>query len=965
MSMWINLFHRVSPRFSEGSAQAEPFHSTRPMAMKNIPVLVLFATLVATPFAASAKTPAPQEARAIARDAFIYGYPLVEGYKTLYKQAVDDKDPNYKAPFNAIGHSRTPATPEDKAIITPNSDTPYSYAWLDLRAEPVVISMPPVEKNRYYSAQLIDLQTFNFAYLGTRSFGNDGGDFLITGPGWKGTKPEGIKAVIPCETSLMYVLFRTQLFGPADLPAVHRIQDSYRVRPLSGWQGTTPPPAAPTVSWPALDPKMTEDATLFSYLNFLLQFCPPHPSEKTLAARFDQLGIAPGKPFDPASLDPAVSKAIREGIAEVWEIDFAAAMKRVNAGDLGSGDLFGTREFLKNNSLYRFVGAKLGIYGNSREEANYQPYFTDAEGKPMDTSKNSYQLHFAKGQLPPVNAFWSLTIYDGKNQLLVPNSLNRYLLNSTHLDSFKYDADGGLTLYISHQPPAKELENNWIPAPNGPVFGMLRLYLPQDAVFNGSWKSPKMVPSTIVQTSSVTPSVETRIGKLEFDLGLPTLPTVEKLFDEIDFQRACQAYLWALPIVNIGEWQRAHEKDFNAKDGDIVIYNNYQDKLGILTPNLTTPYIVGFANLARTGPLAIDYPAGLSAGGVLDFWQRPLCDMGQTGPDKGAGAKYLIVGPGQDAGDTQGYSVYPSPTFNVGIAYRVLETDPAKAEALMKAVRIYPYSQRANPPQNQFLTPEGKPWSQTPPDGFAYWERLAELLNQEAVAERDSFIMAMLKPLGIEKGKPFQPDDRQKKILTEAAFIGAQMAKANSFDKRFPGSLYRDDARWEILFAPGFSPDQKGENAAQLDERAAYTWEAVWTTAGMVTHTPGVGQAYLGVHRDRSGNAIDGAKHYRLRVPANPPAQQFWSVTIYDLETRRPVENSTRIVDRSSRQPDLVKNPDGSVDLFFGPEPKQGAEPNSLITVPGRAWFPLLRLYGPTQPYFDRAWPLPDLESAD
>ncbi len=315
--------------------------------------------------------------------------------------------------------------------------------------------------------------------------------------------------------------------------------------------------------------------------------------------------------------------------------------------------------------------------------------------------------------------------------------------------------------------------------------------------------------------------VQTRIGDLHFDKGLPTEKTVSKLFDEMDFQRASQAFIWALPIVSIAEWQRAHEQTFGAGDGDIVVYTTYKAKLGILTPNLTTPYIIGFANLTRTGPLVIDYPPGQSAGGVLDFWQRPLFDMGQTGPDKGAGAKYLVVGPGQTVPNASGYRVYTSPTANIGIGYRVLETDPAKAETLMKSVKVYPFSKRENPPQTRFLTPGDRAWSQTPPSGMRYWERLAEILNQETVAERDEFFMAMLKPLGIEKGKPFKPDARQTKILTEAAFIGEQMAKVNSFDKRFPGSAYRNDARWEILFAPGFSPDQKGAGFGQLDERAA------------------------------------------------------------------------------------------------------------------------------------------------
>jgi hypothetical protein len=469
-------------------------------------------------------------------------------------------------------------------------------------------------------------------------------------------------------------------------------------------------------------------------------------------------------------------------------------------------------------------------------------------------------------------------------------------------------------------------------------------------------------PSVWAQTTPILEGArDTRIGKLEFQMGLPTEKTVATLYDEMDFQRACQAFLWALPIVQIGEWQRAHELVFGAADGDIVIYTTVKSKMGILTPNMTTPYITGFADLSRTGPLVIDYPPGLSAGGVLDFWQRPLFDLGQTGPDKGAGAKYLVVGRGQENPKADGYSVYQSPTFNIGIGYRVLETDPGKADTLMKAVKVYPFSKRSDPPQNKFLTPGDKTWSQTPPSGMVYWERLAELINREMIVERDGFFMAMLKPLGIEKGKPFRPDDRQKKLLTEAAFVGEQMAKTNSFDKRFPGSSYRPDARWESLFAPGFSPSQDVDGYIQLDERAAYTWEAVWTTAGMVTKTPGVGQVYLGVHRDKNGGPLDGGKSYQLHVPPNPPAGQFWSVTIYDLETRRPVEIMQGNVDRSSRESNLVNNADGSVDLYFGPQAAKGLEGNSLTTVPGRAWFPLLRLYGPLQPYFDRSWPLPDI----
>jgi len=439
-----------------------------------------------------ADAPTPAQARAIAREAFIYGFPFVEGYKTLYKQAVDKGNSDFKAPFKQIGHARGAATPQDTWVVTPNSDTPYSFAWLDLRAEPIVITMPKIEKARYYSAQLVDLQTFNFAYLGTRAFGNDGGDFLIAGPGWKGEKPAGVKAVISCETELCYALFRTQLYNPDDLANVGRIQDGYQVQTLSAYLGKPTPSAAPVVSWPKPSADMTEGPALFVYLNFLLQFCPPHPSEKELMARFAMLGIGAGKPFDMEKCAPEVKQAIEAGIEEVWKVDFAGLMAQVNAGEVTSGDLFGTREFLKNNYCYRFLGAKLGLYGNSRDEALYPPYFVDEENHKLDATTNRYELRFAKGQLPPAEAFWSLTMYDGKSQLLVANPLKRYLLNSTMLDSFKYADDGSLTIDVSKDSPGADRESNWLPAPDGPFYCILRIYIPRPEAFNGQWKLPKL-----------------------------------------------------------------------------------------------------------------------------------------------------------------------------------------------------------------------------------------------------------------------------------------------------------------------------------------------------------------------------------------------------------------------------------------------------------------------------------------
>lgn len=432
----------------------------------------------------------PAEARAIAREAYLYGFPMVESYKTLYVQAVQKGGPDYKAPFNSIKSAASVFTPADKAIVTPNSDTPYSFLWLDLRAEPQVLTLPKVDGQRYMSVQLIDLYTFNFAYLGNRTTGREGGNFLVAGPNWKGETPAGISKVIRSETELAYALYRTQLFGPQDLAAVKALQAGYRVQPLSAFTHGKAPAAAAAVSFPPYEATRARSLGFFAYFNFLLRFCPTHPSEQALFERFARIGIAAGKPFDESKLSAAMRQALQQGIADA-DAEFAAFKKaKVDTHAISSGEFFGTREFLKNNYLYRYGGARLGIYGNSLEEALYTGYFVDAQGKPLVAGQNRYTVHFAKGQLPPAQAFWSLTMYDGKSQLLVSNPLKRYLINSTMLAQLKTDADGGITLYLQSDSPGKDKESNWLPAPAGPFYAVLRLYQPGSAALSGKWQAP-------------------------------------------------------------------------------------------------------------------------------------------------------------------------------------------------------------------------------------------------------------------------------------------------------------------------------------------------------------------------------------------------------------------------------------------------------------------------------------------
>ncbi|MBY5912840.1 cell envelope protein [Rhizobium leguminosarum bv. trifolii] len=445
------------------------------------------------PRAAQAAEATAAEVRAIAKEAYVYGFPMVDSYRIQHAYFVDTKNPEYKGPWNQIVNTPRVYTPADTAIQTPNSDTPYSWLGLDLRTEPMVLTVPPIEKDRYFSVQMIDAYTFNFAYLGSRATGNDGGSFLVAGPGWKGETPSGVKKVIRSETDFIWAAYRTQLFNPDDIDNVKKVQAGYKAEPLSVFLGQTAPAAAPAVDFiKTLTPEEEKTSPeFFNILNFILQYCPTDPSETELMARFAKIGVGAGKTIDFDKLSPEMKAAFEQGMADAWKELATLEKQKIDTGEVTSGDVFGTREYLKNNYLYRMAGAVLGIGGNSKQEAMYPVYAVDADGKKLDGA-NRYALRFAPGQLPPVNAFWSLTMYELPQSLLVANPINRYLLNSPMLPQFVKDADGGLTFYVQNESPGKDKEANWLPAPKGPFIAFMRLYWPKEEALEGKWKHPPM-----------------------------------------------------------------------------------------------------------------------------------------------------------------------------------------------------------------------------------------------------------------------------------------------------------------------------------------------------------------------------------------------------------------------------------------------------------------------------------------
>ena len=443
------------------------------------------------------------ELQSVAEEAYLYGFPMIVGYDVLYQFFIDHDSKQFKAPINQLHNEARVFTAADTGVSTPNSDTPYSMALLDLRAEPFVVCVPEIEKARYYDVQLVDLYTDNYGYMGSRTTGNGAGCFLIAGPDWKGETPPGIKQVFRCETMLTLLVFRTQLFNPADMDNVKRVQAGYKVQPLSAFLGKPAPPAAPAIEWPKFD-QAAFTTEFAEYLDFLLQFCPPTGTaavEKPLREKLAHIGIGPGKKSPHKEMPPAVKAAVGNGV----KATFAQIGKTceqvgtlVNGWQIGAAA--GSREFYNGNWALRAAAAKLGIYGNSEAEAVYPFTRSDVNGITLDGSKHTYQMTFPAGQLPPVNAFWSITMYDGRTQFLIENPINRYLINAPMLPQLKKNPDGSLTIYLSKDSPGKDNEANWLPAPDGPMFVVMRLYWPKTekpSVYplgKGTWQPPGIIP---------------------------------------------------------------------------------------------------------------------------------------------------------------------------------------------------------------------------------------------------------------------------------------------------------------------------------------------------------------------------------------------------------------------------------------------------------------------------------------
>lgn len=457
-------------------------------------------------------------------------------------------------------------------------------------------------------------------------------------------------------------------------------------------------------------------------------------------------------------------------------------------------------------------------------------------------------------------------------------------------------------------------------------------------------------------------TVETRIGTLNFFDGFPSRETSQKAYDNLDFMRGVETFLNFIPAASV-EGMRMGMADLGATDSNqVVILEQLLDSSPLfLTGNTDTVYASVMLDLQRDGPTVVEIPPKTGPGTVNDAFFRFVVDMGAPGPDKGKGGKYLILPPDYKGSVPHGYFVAHSRSYVNWLILRgfLVDGKPDAAAAQFKDhLKVYPLAKANNPPPMQFINGSKKPFNTIHANNYLFYEEIAHVIAKEPIDFIDPELRGLAASIGIRKDKPFAPDDRMKATLTEAVAVGNATARAIAFQTRDPEAYYYENSRWKAAFVGG---DYRwladgGEGGRNLDARTLFFYQATVNTPAMVMKIPGVGSQYAYTEQDKDGNYLDGSKNYRLRIPANAPAKDFWSVVAYDPQTRSELQTSQPFPSKNSKRDKLIENADGSVDLYFGPSAPAGKESNWIQSVPGKGWYTILRLYGPLEPWFDKSW---------
>ncbi|MHC4563584.1 MAG: DUF1254 domain-containing protein [Planctomycetota bacterium] len=475
--------------------------------------------------------------------------------------------------------------------------------------------------------------------------------------------------------------------------------------------------------------------------------------------------------------------------------------------------------------------------------------------------------------------------------------------------------------------------------------------------------------NTLIPPEIMTPDkVETRIGTLEFFDGIPTKETAALLYDNLDFLRGVETFLNGIPAASMESIRRGSASLGAEHSNQAVIFDELMDSNPLfLTGNTDTVYCMAFLDLKADGPTVVEIPAGAGPGTVNDAFFRFVIDMGPPGPDRGKGGKYLILPPGYEDEVPDGYFTATSTSWVNWVALRgfLVDGKPDAATRMWKAgLRIYPLAKAPNPPAMAFISGSTKAFNTIHANDYHFFEELHAVIDREPVAMLDPELRGLFSAVGIQKGKPFEPDARMKALLTDAVAVGNATARAMLWYERDDSVFLYEDSYWKRGFVGGSYDYLKddGLGGRNLDARTQYYYFATLNTPAMTRKMIGKGSQYAWGYLDTDGNTLDGGKTYRLTLPKAPPAEKFMSVVVYDPQTRSQLQTGQPFPSKNSTRDKMITNADGSIDLYFGPKAPAGKEPNWIQTVPDKGWFCLLRLYSPTEAWFDKTWRPGDIE---
>jgi hypothetical protein len=474
--------------------------------------------------------------------------------------------------------------------------------------------------------------------------------------------------------------------------------------------------------------------------------------------------------------------------------------------------------------------------------------------------------------------------------------------------------------------------------------------------------------NTKIPESIMTPNkVTTRVGDIEFFDGIPTPATAEALYNHLDYIRGVETFLSGMPAANLEAFRRG-QATLGAKDyNQVLIFDQLMDSNSLfLTGNTDTVYVSAFFDLKKHGPMVIEIPPGTGPGTVNDAFFRFVIDTGPPGPDRGEGGKYVILPPDQIhlQGDVpKGYFVAKSTSWvNWFIARGFLKDGKPdfSSKLFREGLKIYPLSEAENPPKMEFINGSTKAFNTVHSSDYSFYEELHAVIDREPIEMLEPQLRGIFASIGIQKGKPFAPDARMKKILTRAAEVANATARSMLWYERDKSNFLYEGSYWKRGFPGGsfeFLKDD-GEGGRNLDARSMYFYFATVNTPAITWKLIGKGSQYAWGYLDANGDYLDGSKNYKLNLPKDPPAKQFISIVLYDPQTRSQLQTSQPFPSyNSEKHKDTVAvNEDGSIDLYFGPEAPEGKEANWIQTVPNKGWFSLLRLYSPTEAWFDKTW---------